>query len=416
MSSIDLSHSAKADSGTPRTSAGWRVLCISPNADVRKHLIAVVAQGLPAAVVLESASYPEIGDLPGAFGLQAPNIVFLDVITNQTQALSLMPEIAKLNRGINTVALLAANEPQLILKCLRSGAAGFLLQPFTAEQLEASLSKLERTLPKERQAPKQTGKVVCVVPAKGACGASTLASNLAFHTKRAGANRVLLADLDPLTGIISFLLKIKSTYSFMDVLSHSDGLDADLWKAMITPRQGVDVLLSPEVLFEGSAELRDASPVIDYARTNYDVAFLDAPSVYGEWNLSQAKLCDELILVTTNELPALQATQRALSYLDANRVGRWKVRVVVNRYDKDVGLSREVIGTALHTDVFHVIPSDYEAVQKSLLEGKPIPHTSTLGRSFATLGERLSGKKKEPVKNGTSSLGSLLSLFSRTSS
>jgi len=54
-----------------------------------------------------------------------------------------------------------------------------------------------------------------------------------------------------------------------------------------------------------------------------------------------------LLLVTTNELPALQAAQRALSYLDTNRIGRWKIRLVVNRYLRDVGLSREVIGTAL---------------------------------------------------------------------
>ena len=75
---------------------------------------------------------------------------------------------------------------------------------------------------------------------------------------------------------------------------------------------------------------------------------------------------NELLLVTTNELPALQAAQRALSYLDTNRVGRWKIRLVVNRYLRDVGLSREVIGTALHAEVFETLPSDYEAVQKSL--------------------------------------------------
>ena len=56
----------------------------------------------------------------------------------------------------------------------------------------------------------------------------------------------LLADMDPYTGIISFILKAKSTYSFLDVLNHSDALDNDLWKAMVTQRGGVDVLLSPE--------------------------------------------------------------------------------------------------------------------------------------------------------------------------
>jgi pilus assembly protein CpaE len=365
--------------------------------------------------VLQEDRYLETADLPRVFGTQPPNILFLDVISNREQALVLMSEVIRLDRGVSIIALLAANEPQLILRCLRMGASEFLLQPFGAEQLNTALNKLARTLPKEKLAPKPTAKVISVMPAKGACGASTLACNLAFHAKRAGTQRVLLSDLDPLTGTISFLLKAKSTYSFVDVLTHSDGLDADLWKGMVTQRHGIDVLLAPEALFDGVSDLRDASPVIDFARSSYDLVVLDAPSVYGDWNLSQAKLCDELVLVTTNELPALQATQRALSYLDANRVGRWKVRVVVNRYDKDVGLSRDVIGTALHTDIFHVVPSDYDAVQKSLLEGKPISPSCSLGRSYSQLGERLTGKQKETAKS-TSSLGSLLSLFSRTSS
>ena len=103
----------------------------------------------------------------------------------------------------------------------------------------------------------------------------------------------------------------------------------------------------------------------------YDVVILDTGSVYGAWSLSQARAATDLLLVTTNELPALQAAQRALSYLEANKIGKWKTRLVVNRYQRDVGLSREVIGTALHTDVFETLPSDYDAVQKALMEGSP---------------------------------------------
>jgi hypothetical protein len=66
-------------------------------------------------------------------------------------------------------------------------------------------------------------------------------------------------------------------------------------------------------------------------------------------------------------------------------VGRWKIRLVVNRYLRDVGLSREVIGTALHTEVFETLPSDYEAVQKALLDGKPIPASSAFGKGVLQL-------------------------------
>jgi cellulose biosynthesis protein BcsQ len=87
------------------------------------------------------------------------------------------------------------------------------------------------------------------MPARGGCGASTIASNFAYHLKRTGDKRILLADVDPLAGTLSFLPKIKSSYSFMDALARSSDIDADLWKAVVTARHGVDVLLSPEAMF-----------------------------------------------------------------------------------------------------------------------------------------------------------------------
>ncbi|HEY3743776.1 MAG TPA: hypothetical protein VGL53_28220, partial [Bryobacteraceae bacterium] len=136
---------------------------------------------------------------------------------------------------------------------------------------------------------------------------------------------------------------------------------------------------------------------------------------YGPWNLSQAQLADEVLLVTTNELPALQAAQRALNYLDTGHVGRFKTRLVVNRYNRDVGLSKEVIATALNSDVYHLIPSDFEAIQKGLMEGKPISASSAVGKGMAQLGDRLAGRE-ETERKSNSTLSGLLSLFSRSSS
>jgi pilus assembly protein CpaE len=350
--------------------------------------------------------------LGGALSGGGLQLCFLDVVSNPEQALQLLGQMGRMGPSIQVVALLSGNNPDAMLKCLRAGASDFLIQPFTGEQLEGVLGKLART--QSGDAGREPAKVFVVMPAKGACGATTIASNLAFQWKRRGAQKVLLADLDPLTGTMSFLLKIKSVYSFVDTLMHSTQLDHSLWKSMVTTVQGIDVLLAPEGLVEGANDLRDPSPILDYARNNYDVVVIDAGGVYGEWNLAQARIANDLLLVTTNELPALQAAQRALSYLDANRIGRWKIRLIVNRYMRDVGLSREVIATALHTEVYDLFPSDYEAVQKSLMDGKPAPPSTTFGKSILQLADKLSGRT-ETMKKKSSSLGGLLGLFTKTS-
>ena len=356
--------------------------------------------------------YPSPRDLGASVSGSGPHLIFLDVASDQEQALQLLTELARMGAGVQVVALLGDNDPDFILRCLRAGATDFLLRPFTPDQLEGALAKLSRIQPADTTG-KEPAKIIAVMPAKGACGATTVACNLAFQCKRAGAGKVLLADLDPLAGTVSFLLKIKSVYSFLDTLQHAHELDADLWGGMVTPVSGVDVMLAPEMISENPQELRDPSPILDYARHMYDLVIVDAGGVYGEWNLNQARMANELLLVTTNELPALQAAQRALSYLDSNRIGRWKIRLIVNRYQRDVGLNRDVIGTALHTEVFESLPSDYEAIQKSLMEGKPVPSNTALGKGFVQLADRLTGGAGPGKK--ASSLGGLFSMFSKTS-
>jgi len=358
-------------------------------------------------------SYPSPRDIPSALGDGSPQLVFLDLVSDPERALQLLAEMVRLGSPVQVVALLSANDPDLMLRCLRAGAADFLLEPFTAEQLDTVLANTARLQPAPDPAADNT-RIIAVMPAKGACGATTIACNLAFYWKRMGAKRVLLADLDPLTGTLSFLLKIKSVFSFLDALQRAHELDADLWRAMVTNVNGVDVLLAPELITDNPPELNDPSPILEYARRAYDVIILDAGNVYGDWNLNQARAAQDILLVTTNELPALQAAQRALSYMDANRVGRWKIRLLVNRYQREIGLSRDVIGTALHTEVFDAIPSDYEAVQKALMEGKPVPANTAFGKSLTQVVERLGVRGGEIAKK-SSSLGGLFNLFSKTS-
>jgi pilus assembly protein CpaE len=317
--------------------------------------------------------------------------------------------LAAMQPSIPIVAVHSSNDPDLILRCLRQGAGEFLFQPFTADALATALERLARITREANHHQRDMGKVYCFMPGQGASGTTTLACSLAFQLHRLNPQKkVLLADLDPLTGTISFLLKLKSNYSFVDAITHSQQMDDDLWKGLVTHLQGVDVILSPENPMDGIVEHQDASAMIEYSRENYGSVVLDTPGPYGDWGLTLAKLSDELMIVTTNELPALHSTQRALAYLDRNGVELSKIKLIVNRYNRDAGLDREAIEMALHTDVYHLLPTDPEGVQRSLLEGKPIPPGSNLGKGITDVADRLIGRRGQ--KKG-SLLSGLFSLF-----
>lgn len=402
------------DSPNITTRAGWRVLVISPNQRTVSDLVPLLSQQLPASQRTELADYPNRRDLTEIIRSTSANLCFLDIASSGIQAAGVLTDLVAIDPTIKIVVLLSANDPDLILRCLRQGAAEFLAQPCTAEQLQPVMERLNRLLSESGGAP-DSAKILGVIPSKGACGATTIACNLAFQWKRHGVKRILLADLDPLTGTIAFLLKLKSTYSFVDALAHANTMDADLWKGLVSNTNGIDVLLPPESHMDGVHDLRDATPMFHYGRQAYDQIVVDCGSAYGEWNLSLARIADEILLVTTNELPALQAAQRGLANLVRNKISRSKVRIVVNRYNRDLGLSKEMIETALKTEVYHLCPSDYESINRSLIDGKLIGNSTAFGKSLVALADKLGGfEGKAPAAKNGSMFSNLLSRFRKS--
>ncbi|MEI9815319.1 MAG: AAA family ATPase [Acidobacteriota bacterium] len=400
----------------PAPTTSRRAVVVSPDRNMVAELEPILLQKLGGVALSHAEYYPAPRDAATHIGSAISQIIFLDVTSDADKAFALLPELGRLP-GTQILALLGGNHPDAILRCLRAGAADFLLRPFTSDQLEGALSKVARFNPVSDPGIQGGAKVIAVMPAKGACGATTLAVNLAFQFRKIGAKRVLLADLDPLAGTVSFLLKLKSTFSFLEVLQRGNELDQDLWKSTVNTVGGIDVLLSPDLALTGMPQQIDASPIVNFARNSYDVVILDAGSVYGEWNLSQARSATEVLLVTTNELPALQAAQRALTYLETGKISKSKTRLIVNRYQRDIGLSREVIGTALHTEVFETLPSDYDSVQKALMEGKSVLPSTAFGKGVAQLAEHLGGfqeKAGKPAVQGGGISGLFGGLFSKT--
>jgi pilus assembly protein CpaE len=153
----------------------------------------------------------------------------------------------------------------------------------------------------------------------------------------------------------------------------------------------------------------DLAAMVNYWRQVYDFVILDTPGPQRDWGLSLARLCDEIVLVATNELPAIHATQNTLACLDHNGISRSKVKLVINRFNADIGLAGDAVESALDLKVFHQLPSDYEGVQKALMEGKPVPAGTKVGKGILELAEKLTGRKGQPRKQ--SLFGGLFSVF-----
>jgi pilus assembly protein CpaE len=379
----------------------WRIAIISPNTAIAGELNGMVTRHLPSSQTIVLDQYPTRDEVQHVVQQRA-TLVILDAASDQQRSVEVISLFHSAASEMLVLAALDPSDPDYILRCLRQGAAEFVALPLQDDSFAQTIERIQKKMGEPASAA-PGNRMIAVMPAKGACGATTVALALTHQWKKSSEKRFLMADLDPLSGIMSFLLKVKGQYSFLDVLNRPEELDADLWRGLVVNRNGIDILLSPDQVMRGLDALHDPNPILSYSRRAYDLIFLDTGGIYGDWNLNIAREADDVLLITTNELPALQAAQRCLMYLEKNRVARGKVKLVVNRYARELGLSREVISTALGVDVFATIPSDYETVQKAALEGKLSAIAGTnFGKGISELATGLGAaadqKKKEEKK------------------
>ncbi|HFB98107.1 MAG TPA: response regulator, partial [Bryobacterales bacterium] len=162
---------------TSPANANLGALLLCPNAKMMAELLPLLTHNIPGVQIHSVKEYPDAGTLADFVVNQHPRLCFLDVDTDPERALALIRELQLLDATLPIIVLLGQNEPDLILRCLRQGATEFLMQPFSAEELAPVLQRLSQLTPSMNYG--SGGRVICVAPAKGACGASTIAANLA---------------------------------------------------------------------------------------------------------------------------------------------------------------------------------------------------------------------------------------------
>lgn len=394
----------------------WRILLLGPSPALSEGLKSLLLQEIPLALVFEVKAYPDASALPQLLGSQSLSLCLLDVSSKPDVAIPLIREIQSLAPQLPVIAVLGNDEPDQILASLRQGAADFLPVPASANQLAQVLTKVVQAYPE--LAPSSTSaRTIAVIPAKGACGASTVALNLAFQRKRFGAKRVLLADLDPLTGTLAFQLRAKPAYSFLDAMNRGGQLDLDVWRSLVQTVDGVDILFSPEAISEGLYNLGDPAPLIEFARAHYELIIVDLASAYGPWNGRLAQLADEILLVTTGDPNGLRSSQRSMLALRNSQVASSKVRIVLNRYHKARSLGADVFETALQKDLLVTLPADLENIHKALIDAKPVVAGSPFTKSILALADALAGPKPSAPEQRAaakpSPLSGLLTLFGK---
>lgn len=281
--------------------------------------------------------------------------------------------IQRINSDSPATAVISAAQdasPDLILQSLRAGAREFLRLPVTQEELKTIIDRVADFSAGQVEAPRKKGRMVSVFSSKGGCGTSFIATNLAVAT---GAKTVLV-DLNLQAGDLPLFLGVDPKYSFADMAENRERLDDTLITSFVTPFSSkVSLLAAPrEADSADEIEPEHVFEVLQRLREAYDYVVLDPQHTFDSITLAALDQSDEIVLVLTLDIPAIRSTQRALEIFDRLGYPRKKIRIVVNRWSKQIDLDLRQVEKFLGEPVIAFIPSDYQTAVTSINLGQPL--------------------------------------------
>ena len=302
--------------------------------------------------------------------------------------------IEKLNSECPGTALISAAQdasPDLILKSLRAGAREFLRIPISSEELRTVLSRISEFFTTKVEAPKKKGRMVAVFSSKGGCGTSFIATNLAAAT----AKKTVLVDLNLQAGDLPLFLGLEAKYSIADMVEKRQRLDDDLINSLVTPHSNnLSLLAAPrEADSADEIEPQHIFDVLQKLREHFEYIVLDPQHTFDSITLAALDQSDEIILVLTLDIPAIRSTQRALEIFDRLGYPRKKIRIVVNRWSKQIDLELKQVEKFLGEPVVAFVPSDYQTAVGSINLGTPLVQaepTSKIALEIRRIAEQIS--------------------------
>jgi pilus assembly protein CpaE len=218
------------------------------------------------------------------------------------------------------------------------------------------------------------GQVFSVFAAKGGCGKTTVATNLAVSLRRMGSGRVCLLDLDLDFGDVASALNLDTERTLALLIGPRDVGDLLDTGDLITssPRAGVDCILAP-VAPGDSERIRPAriGRLLRALVSRYDAIVVDLPARFSPTTMVALDHAHHHILVSTPERPALKNLRLTLDILDLLGYSRSARSVLFNRSDRSAGITAAEVAAVVRGPIAGHLPSSRD-VPISINQGVPL--------------------------------------------
>jgi pilus assembly protein CpaE len=292
----------------------------------------------------------------------------------------------------NTAVVCASRDssPDLILRSMRAGARDFIRLPINDDELSTVIERTNQFANEHVQdETTKRGRAIAVFSSKGGCGVSLIATNLAMLQ----STPTVLMDLNLQSGDLELMLGVRPKFSLADVVENRDRLDDALLANYLTQRSKNLSLLAAPIKAESAEDIqpRHIYEVMELLRQRFDTIIIDTPHSFDAVNISALDHADQILMVLTLEIHAIRSTRRALEIFDRLGYPRKKVRLLVNRWNKNIELDQKQVEDFLGERVVGYVQSDYRAAVNSINLGQPLIESAPTSKVTADL-RNIAGK------------------------
>jgi pilus assembly protein CpaE len=322
-----------------------------------------------------------------------PDVVLMDINMPDMDGISATEAIRARQPIVQIVILSVQGDPNYMRRAMLAGARDFLTKPPMADEMISAVRRAG-TMAREERAksaqalsapttgpahgympgiPLKQGHMIMTYSPKGGTGVTTLAVNLAL-TLNNDETRTVLVDGNLQFGDVAVFLNEQGKNNILDLAPRADELDPDIVEEVLLKHatSGMRVLAAPSRP-EHAEKVNSAqfSKLLSYLRQIYAYVVVDTTPTLNDITLSILDITDLLLLVITQDIPAIKNARLFLDLLNTLGVQRDKVCLVMNRYDKRIAITPDRVGENLKQPVAAVIPLDERVVIPAVNRGIP---------------------------------------------
>lgn len=325
-----------------------------------------------------------------------PDVVLMDINMPDIDGITATEMIRQKMPHIQVVILSVQGDQNYMRRAMLAGARDFLTKPPIGDELISAIRRAGEMARFERLKSSQgrampagmvggltpmgamslgitRGKVIVVYSPKGGTGTTTIAVNLALALHN-DDTRAVIVDANLQYGDVAVFFNEQGKNTIADLAPRVEELDHEIVEDVLIKHQasGVHILAAPSRPEHGEKiSSSQFLKIIEFLRQMYAYVVVDTSSYLSEVVISAIDASDVIVLICTQDIPAIKNTRLYLDLLQTLGTDRERIVFCMNRFDKRIAITPERVSENLKQEVTAVLPLDDRVVIPAVNRGVP---------------------------------------------